>query len=380
MRPSRTIADRWQIAASRWSKPLVFGLVTVGVLALAASVATWLGGGAAWGFDFAAYYDAAVRLAATRTPYQPETLGGPFSPTAYGLYLYSPFPAVTVLPLTLLPFEAAVAAWLIVRLAALGLACWLMPVSPIIRLATFGVAAMSWPVLHDLGLGNVSVVVTLALVVAWRWLDRPLSAVGLAVATLLRPTAGITFVWLLLRRQGRLLLSAIAALALLAAATLLFVEPRAWLDFASLLRNVTGVLGARQNADLGSAVIHLGGPEWLAQVALFAGVAVAITAIVLSLRRDAETSYMVTVVAMLLLSPVMWSHYLVQLILPAAFLAERGRPWALAIPLLGWLPYPLLPFVCLLVLLAILVAAPGPRKSGSPVGRPAEGGTAVAAA
>jgi len=37
----------------------------------------------------------------------------------------------------------------------------------------------------------------------------------------------------------------------------------------------------------------------------------------------------VTATASLLLSPLLWDHYLVMLVLPAAFLASRGQPWAL---------------------------------------------------
>ncbi len=33
------------------------------------------------------------------------------------------------------------------------------------------------------------------------------------------------------------------------------------------------------------------------------------------------------------------------LVLPAAFLAARGHPWGLILPLLTWLPGPALPFV-----------------------------------
>ena len=36
------------------------------------------------------------------------------------------------------------------------------------------------------------------------------------------------------------------------------------------------------------------------------------------------------------------------LVLPAAMLADRGRPVAIALPLLFWLPAELLPFVALL--------------------------------
>ena len=105
-----------------------------------------------------------------------------------------------------------------------------------------------------------------------------------------------------------------------------------------MLRNVSNVTGVRSNVDLGSSVLLLGGPMWLAQVALYAGYVIAGLAVLFSLRRDRELSYVVTVMATLLLAPLLWDHYLTMLIIPAAFVASRGRPWAIFLPLLCWVP------------------------------------------
>jgi hypothetical protein len=78
---------------------------------------------------------------------------------------------------------------------------------------------------------------------------------------------------------------------------------------------------------------------------LLAGYVLAIVAIVLGLRRDREIGFAVTLMATLLLSPLLWDHYLTNLIIPAALLASRGRRWAVLLPLLGWLPLLLLPLV-----------------------------------
>ena len=57
------------------------------------------------------------------------------------------------------------------------------------------------------------------------------------------------------------------------------------------------------------------------------------------LRRDAATGFVVGVVASQLLSPVLWSHYAMLLLLPVALLLERRQWWAIAIPLVTWLPW-----------------------------------------
>ena len=54
-----------------------------------------------------------------------------------------------------------------------------------------------------------------------------------------------------------------------------------------------------------------------------------------------------TATASLLLSPLLWDHYLTMLVLPAAYLAARGRSWGLLLPLLTWLPAAALPLVAL---------------------------------
>ena len=96
----------------------------------------------------------------------------------------------------------------------------------------------------------------------------------------------------------------------------------------------------------------------MATAGLLAGGAGAIAATLLSLRRDAEVSFMVTLGATLLLTPLLWQHYLVSLLLPAAFLAQRGRPWALCLPLLAWLPLEFLPLLAIAATLLPFLARP----------------------
>ena len=60
-----------------------------------------------------------------------------------------------------------------------------------IRCLVFAVAAVTFPVLIDMNLGNVSVFVTAILAFVWRGLDRPLGSVALAVDMCVRPTLGL---------------------------------------------------------------------------------------------------------------------------------------------------------------------------------------------
>ncbi len=334
--------------APRRDRGLLVGatLALLGGLWLVAGLVSFPGG-AGWGYDYQAYADAAVRLAETGSLYQPETLAGPFRPGPYGLYMYAPPLGIAISPLTGLELDPAILAWYGLHLLALVGACALLPVPVWVRLATFGVAALSFAVTRDLVLGNVSVLLLLALAAAWRWLDRPAGAVAQALAMAVRPTLGILLIWQLLRRQWRAVAWTVGAGLVLIALSIPFVGLDGYRDYFTVLANLSGMTGVERNIDLSTTLLELGVDEGLAELGLLVGYVLAIAAIGLSLRRDAELGFVVTATASLLLSPLLWDHYLVMLVLPAAFLAAHGRPWGLALPLLSWLPAVALPFLVL---------------------------------
>jgi Glycosyltransferase family 87 len=305
----------------------------------------------AWGYDFEAYRNAAERLAETGSLYQAETLAGPFSPGPFGLYLYPPPLGVAVGPFTAISLDLGVSLWFGLHVAALIVACALFPVPLTTRLLAFGVAALSFGVLRDVILGNVSVLLLPFLALAWRHLDRPAGSIATAFAISMRPTLGLLLVWQLLRRRWVAVAWTVGTGLVLIAVSLPFVGPGAYADYLTVLRNLSGITGVERNVDLGSTALGLGG-EGFAQVALLAGYAFAIVAMLASLRRDAEVGFMVTLGASLLLSPLLWDHYLATLVLPAALLAARGRPIGLLLPLLTWLPAPALPLVVIAATIA----------------------------
>lgn len=342
-------------------------------VALAALGSLWLVAGLSafpgaegWGYDYQAYADAAVRLAQDGSLYQAETLGGSYRPGPYGLYMYAPPLGIAVGPLAGLELEFAAVLWYLLHLLALVATCALLPVPGWTRLATFGVAALSLGVTRDLVLGNVSVLLLLPLAVAWRWLDRPAGAVAQALAMSVRPTLGTLLVWQSLRRQWRVVAWTIGSGLVIIVLTLPFVGLEGYREYLTVLRNLGGVTGVEHNLDLGSTLVAVGVDERAAELALLAGYGLAIAAVGLSLRREPELGFVVTATASLLLSPLLWDHYLAMLVLPAAYLAARGQAWGLALPLASWLPPPVLPFV-------VLAATWAPFLAREPDGRPLPG-------
>lgn len=311
-----------------------------------------------WGYDFEAYLLAAHRLIGGASIYQPWTVAGPFQPGPYGLYLYSPPLAVGMLPFTAISVPAATATWFAIRAAFLVGGVALMPVQRWIRLLVLVLAVLSEPVLTDLNLGNVSLVVMFMAVVAWRYVDRPPAAVAMAVVMAVRPTFGLFLIVWLLRRCWRQAAICVAAGVVLILLSLPFVGVSAYFDYFRLVRNLSGLTGVINNYDLGSTVARLGLGETLASVALLAGYATAIVATLLSLRRDREVGFMVTLGATLLLSPLLQDHFLISALIPIAFLLQRGRrAWiAVSMGVLLVVAGPAVPLLALVATLAPLLA------------------------
>lgn len=358
----------------RAPRPLALGsLVAVavgasGAVALLAALVAFQGS-AGQGYDLRAYLDASERIVDGVSPYVPSTVAGPFRPGPFGLYLYPPPLAVALLPLVGLEASTANTVWLLLRVGCLVAACAVMPVSRPVRIAAFGVACLSYPVLVDLNLGNVSVVVLALTAAAWRAGDTALGGVAVGVAALMRPPIAIVLLPPLVRRRPAQLVAAGVTGVVALLATLPFVGIRGWLDYAAVMRNVGGYTGVPRNADMSSAIALMRLPEPLPAIAFVSVAAVAVAAVAIAMRRDPETAFVVSVGASLLLAPLLWVHYLTLLVIPAAFLAARGRPWALALPLLGWLPEPLLPLAA--VAATILPLVPGPREeTATPVAAP----------
>jgi alpha-1,2-mannosyltransferase len=343
-----SLVDR-NIELLRRRRTLVVGSIAAVVfLLLILAISHALYGSAAWAYDFKAYHDAVLRLLDTGSPYQPaRTLNGPFQAGPFDLYLYSPVPVVLMLPFGWLSMDGGALVFLVIRLAMLIGLCALMPITRTAKLATLAVACVSAPVLQDLNLGNASLIVTFLAVVAWRFVDRPLGSVAIALAASIRPTMAIYFVWWLLRREWRAAVWLVLAGLGLVLITLPFVGVHGWTDFVTLLGNLTNFEGVYRNFALGALVTRAGAPEFAARAALFAGYAAAGIAVALSMRRDRDVSFVVTLGATLLLSPLLWDHYMTNLLVPAGFLVSRGRPWGVLLPLLCWLPQELLAFIAI---------------------------------
>ena len=141
-----------------------------------------------WRYDIEAYVRAAGRLADEGSLYLTEQIEAPYVPGGKDYYHYSPPLGVALVPLSGLDEHSASVVWFVLKSLALFVACLLLPVRLPVRALTFVGVAVSFWAMRDLVLGNVGVLLVLPMAVAWRWLDRPLGSVALALTISVRPS------------------------------------------------------------------------------------------------------------------------------------------------------------------------------------------------
>ncbi len=307
-------------------------LPVVAILSFIVGVgATLAAAGETLGYDFLAYHAAAVRLIDGQALYDMSytSTGG------FGLFYYPPTFAPFLLPLGLLSASAATWAWIGGSLAAFVVGVGVMPVSRTIRWWTLLLAGWSFPFVYAVKLGQVGPVLFLAFAIGWRWLDDPIrlgasGAIGAAVK--LQP--GLILVWALLTRRFRAVAVGTLVLVALAVVATALAGISAWSDFLTLLRAVSDPITTEHNFTPGAVAYQLGAPAGLASLIQLASTVGVVVAFLAAIRwSTAEASYLVAVIASQLISPILWDHYAMLLLLPVAYLLSAGRWWALAIPL-----------------------------------------------
>jgi alpha-1,2-mannosyltransferase len=313
-------------AGWRLLPPLAIGLL---VLLVAATIAV---AGTTLGYDFLAYHAAAERVLSGQPAYDTsfQAAGG------FGLFYYPPTFIPLVLPFGLLPATTAVAAWIGLLLVAFLVGVALLPVRTSVRWLVLLLAAQSWPFLYAIKLGQVGPLLFLLFAIGWRWLDtRPAVlgvSAGLGAAIKLQP--GLILVWALLTRRWVAAAAGVGVLAVLAVAATLLSGFSAWTDFLLLVGRVSDPITTPNNVTPGAVAYGLGASRELASIVQYASMGLAVVAVVFAaLRLASAPSYLVAVVASQLLSPILWDHYALLLMLPVAWMLERGRWWAIGIPI-----------------------------------------------
>jgi alpha-1,2-mannosyltransferase len=292
------------------------------------------------GIDFDAnIWSPGKDVLAGRSPYpQPE-----LSQLVRPFFLYPPLLLGIGVPWSLLPHDVGRALFFAAEVAVVVASLRLVGVRDR-RILLWGV--LSYPVFDALLLGNPSLLLLLPVACAWRWRDHGRGcgvAVGLAGAFKL--LAWPLGVWLIATRRLR------AAALAVAIACVAVIVPWALIGFDGLTdyrkiaeiytqnnggpRAIT-IAGLAHTLGLTWGVGHV--IQWAAGLALI-GAAVRVAA---RRRPGADLqAFSLTLVAALVLSPVVWIHYLALLLVPLAIARPIfDRAWVVVCAL--WV-FPLLP-------------------------------------
>lgn len=303
----------------------VFALVVAVVVAAAAAQNTL-------GFDFLAYHAAASRVFAGEPLYDmsyAETGG-------FGLFYYPPTFGPLVLPFGLLAADAAVWAWTVLLVAAFLVGVALLPVPAKVRWLILLLGGLSWPVAYAIKLGQVGPLLFLAFVAGWRWLGDPVRlGLSAAVGAAIKIQPGLVLAWALLAGRLRTVAVGAVVLAALAALATLVAGVGSWSDFLTLVVRVSDPITTEHNFTPGAVAYQLGVARHLAALLQAASTALALlVVIVAALRASPVAGYQAAIVASQLISPVLWDHYAVLLLVPVAWLVSIGWRWAALVPLL----------------------------------------------
>jgi glycosyl transferase family 87 len=313
--------------------PPVLPVAAIGVFAvfIGASVAVAAAAGTL-GFDFLAYHEAASRILHGQPLYDLSIhrAGG------FGLFYYPPPFALLILPFALLPPAVATWLWTAAIVAAFVAGVALMPVRGWVRWATILLAGLSWPFAYAVKLGQVGPILFLLFAIGWRWMDRPrVLGTSIAVGALIKIQPGLLLLWAAASRRLEAVAVAVAVgLVAVVIATLPTGGTGTWLDYLTMLRNVTDPITTPHNFTAGAIAYQLGAGTAAAAVIQLTVSLLVVAAVVVSARvAEPVASYLVAVIASQLLSPVLWDHYAMLLLLPVAWLLDRGHRWAVVAPL-----------------------------------------------
>lgn len=345
------LARTWRILLP----PLAVVVFVAGVAAIAWSAGTTLG------YDYQAYLHAASRLLAGQPLYDPSVdVAGPFA-----IYLYPPPFALAMVPFTWLPSGSGPAIWTVCLAAAHALGTAVLPVRSSVRWLLLLLAGICWPFLYSIKLGQVGPLLFLAFAAGWRWRDRP-AVLGLttAVGAAIKLQPALIFGWALATGRRRAIVIGVAALGASALATTVLTGLATWTDYARILSRVSAPVTTPHNYTAGALAYGAGLGIEAATVLQWLGVGLAIAVVLVAWwRGDPETGFVTTVVASQVVSPLLWEHYAMLLLLPVALLLERRHWWAALIPLAPWLGPPVYPVIFLVGLVAPLLTAPRTERS-----------------
>lgn len=274
--------------------------------------------GYAW--DFRAFYDAGSSYLHLHSPYAPATLA---NLTSEQNFVY-PLPVAALFaPLSLLPYPVAAILFIATSGVLLGLALRILGVRD---WRCYAAVFLGMPVQIGLKLGTISPLLMVLLAVLWRYRDRErIAAPALALLVISKLFLWPVALWFVFTRRYRTFVFAVGLSLVLVVASAIPIGARALLSYPSLLQAVSHFEAPQSLSPLG-LVTALGLSTGQATAVSWLIGGVLLWAAFSAGRRDESKTFRLLIVAALMLSPLVWGHYLVILFVPLALARPRFSP------------------------------------------------------
>ena len=340
------------------------------------------------GFDLALLLDAARRVTAGQSPYDPAMLAGT-SPAATSLfYSYPPPVAQAMTLLAWLPDGVVLVLWGILATLGLALTAWRLaiaagrPAPGADALRAAAVASFLLPFSVAVLFGNLDAFypvlyggLLLAILPGASRTMQLAGGVAVALATVAKLHPAPLLLWLAVRAarsrsgaEARALGAAVVAGLAVVMASLIVGGTGPWLDYVAVVRSAGGAsLVDPRNArpvSLIGLVLGLDGPVLVGLQVVVVGAVVVVTLLAGARVRDPLASFAIVAAASLVTLPITWYHYLGALIPVAIALAARYPATRMLLALAGavaGLAMAFLPLMWIAVAVLIVVACRQPE-------------------
>jgi glycosyl transferase family 87 len=274
-------------------------------------------------FDFRVFWEAGHRLLTGARLYPSE---GALEANTRNYYVYPPVVAFAFAPLSMIPFAVAGVLYVVACVAAIFASLRIVGVTD---WRCYAVLPFWMPVLQAVGLGTIAPFLALALAAAWRYRDRRfVVAVVLGVAIAAKLFLWPIVFWLIATRRYR---RALETMGVTAAA---IVIPWAALGFRDVgeYPHVLRLL-MRNELPTSFSTKALAGMLGFAPAALALQLVCVVAVFVLARRHEGDRrAFSAAILAALVLSPLVWIHYYLLLIVPIGLAARRLRAiWLLPV-------------------------------------------------
>lgn len=280
--------------------------------------------GMQFGFDFRGIWRAGQLIAAGINPYpaaDPASLYAAGHP-----FVVPPLLGLAAVPLASLGPATATLVWDSVSVGALGAALWLVGVRDR-RVYLLGLCSL--PMVSAILLGQPDAVFALLAAIAWRRRGSWLGAMAVAALIAVKLLAWPLLLWLLMSRRPRQALAAAVGAGALLLGSWWLIGFHGLPDYMRLLSADAQAFAARSHSIV-ALVTRLGGSTSLgAVIAVVAAVLLSAAAVKRARDRDLA-GFTAALLAGILMSPILWDHYIVVLFVPLAVRQPRlSRSWLL---------------------------------------------------